>query len=197
MLGKIPNSGSYSWTPSSNLANSGYPLYSYSIVLVDDVDPEITSYSETIEVLSPSYKTDFTGPYVPAVLGQPFRINWSPSTTPTISLILQEDIPVSPPPNTTIGGKSQHRPRQKISVNQRLMSTASPYQKLRFLHLASPIIIKLRRAGRMGTSSHRRRNRKHRCTDSDHNRCYKSAYLRVCVLFPSFPSLFSIPLPFP
>jgi hypothetical protein len=79
-------------------------LFSYYIVLVNDAEPEITSTSEKIEVLSPTYQTDFIGPYLPAVLGQPFQINWSPSTMPTISLILQEDIPVSPEPNITIGG---------------------------------------------------------------------------------------------
>lgn len=102
LIGKIPNSGVYSWTPSSDLANNGYPLYSYWIVLIDDTDLEITSTSEKIEMLSPSYETDFMGPYVPAVLGQPFQINWSPSTTPTISLVLQESIPVNPPLNITI-----------------------------------------------------------------------------------------------
>lgn len=105
LIGNLSNSGFYLWTPGTELANpNGVPFYTYELIISDDADPSITSTSDGIKMLSPSYRTDFIGPFLPAVIGQAYEISWSPSTTPTISLVLQADIVNGP--NTTIGGTS-------------------------------------------------------------------------------------------
>jgi hypothetical protein len=100
--GNISNSGSFTWTPPNDSTLDGDGIGGWYLTLVDDATQE-TSTSTSFNILTPDAEDEFIGPYPPLVAGQVYTFNWSPSTQPTISLLIMRDSPEGP--NVTLAGK--------------------------------------------------------------------------------------------
>ena len=90
----------FAWTPPNDsvLLSAG----GWFLTLVDDATQE-TSQSDGFNILPADYLNSFTGPYPPPVLGQDHTFYWSPSTNPTVSILIIKAVPYSTV-NMTIAG---------------------------------------------------------------------------------------------
>ncbi len=99
----ILNSGSFLWTPPDDSTLDSIGVGGWYLTLVDDATGE-TSTSVSFNILPPDGQDEFIGPYAPLVVGQPHTFNWSPSTAPTISLLIIRDSPHGT--NVTLAGQN-------------------------------------------------------------------------------------------
>ena len=100
-IGNISNSGSFAWTPPNDNTLDGTGVGGWYLTLVDDATGA-TSTSASFNILPPDSQDEFIGPYAPLVLGQDHTFSWSPSTAPTISLVIKLDEPYGR--NITLAG---------------------------------------------------------------------------------------------
>jgi len=68
--------------------------YRWSLTLVDDTTQE-SSASDDFNIYAADHASVFTGPYQIPVIGQPHTFYWSPSTAPTVSILLVKSVPLS------------------------------------------------------------------------------------------------------
>jgi hypothetical protein len=65
-----------------------------------------SSISDDFNIIPASNPNSFIGPYIPPVLGQDHTFYWSPSTDPTVSILMITAVPYGT--NATIGGTFQY-----------------------------------------------------------------------------------------
>ena len=65
-----------------------------------------SSTSDDFNIIPASNPNSFIGPYIPPVLGQDHTFYWSPSTDPTVSILMITAVPYGT--NVTIGGTFQY-----------------------------------------------------------------------------------------
>jgi hypothetical protein len=127
------------------------------LTLVDDATQE-TSDSASFNILTPDSLNDFIGPYSPPVLGQDYTFNWSPSTTPTISIFIIKAVPYSTV-NITLAGLT---PLPDVTV-MGLISLTRSYQEFWLIHMVGSILRPNYNSRRMGILINQRRNWSCRC----------------------------------
>lgn len=113
--GNISNSGSYSWAPTYDSILTKYGGWSFD--LIDDGSQAVSS-SESFNIKTVDEPSEFTGPYSIPVIGQDHTFYWSPSTSPTVSIILVSDVPYSTE-NVTIADHIQNTGEWTWSIPSR------------------------------------------------------------------------------
>ena len=66
-----------------------------------------SSDSDSFNILTPSALNSFIGPYPPPVMGQDHTFYWSPSITPTVSILIVKEVPLSTV-NVTLANKIEN-----------------------------------------------------------------------------------------
>jgi hypothetical protein len=87
----ITNSGTFAWTPASDLSSSSSTSTAgsqYTLEIIDDASQQVTSTSPSINLLLPSYETVLlnVNEWMYPVVGKPVTIQWSPSNATSISI---------------------------------------------------------------------------------------------------------------